>query len=193
MNDETSFLGYFLSILSVLASAFIASYLTHRFAITQMENERRNALKSSLLIIIQELKDAREKFERYEEAENKGFTREFLTVAATGYEGLKINGLIDMLPVELHYKIYNLYLILESINKTADLLNQAYLLEKPESELLKFRNIIGSYYKLGLREVELIKELERFINEVRKHSVICFFEAKTWEEVRNEILFKKLS
>ena len=193
MNDETSFLGNFLSILSVLATAFIASYLTHRFAITQRENEIRNALKSSLLIIIQELKDAREKFERYEESENKGFTREFLTVPATGYEVLKINGLIDMFPVELHYKIYNFYLTLESINNTADLLNQAYLLGKPDSELLKFRNLIGSYYKLGLQEVELIKELERFINELRKHSVFCFFEAKTYEEVRNEVLFKKLS
>jgi hypothetical protein len=193
MVNLVHFGTFYFSYLSLVA-AFVASYLTHRFVVAQRENERRNILRTWLLVIIQELKKAQEVFESYEDAHGRGLKADLLTVEATGYEGLKTNGLVDMLPGELHYKIYNFYLTLTSINSSADLLNQAYLLGKPNDELSNFRNIVISYYKLGLQEIELRQELERFTIELRKPSVLCLcFEMKTWEELHNKILFRKSS
>lgn len=118
-NGETNPFWGLLSILSVLAAAFVASYLTHRFAINQRENEKINALRTWVLIVVEELNYAQEMFKRYHEANSKVLRKELVTVEATGYEGLKTNGLVDIIPGEIHSKIYKFYLILTSINSTA--------------------------------------------------------------------------
>ena len=145
--------------------------------------ERKDALVSCLLVILQELKDAKEKF-------TKG---ELLYVEATGYEGLKVRELVNMLPPDYLRQIYLIYSTLWSINKSADVKNQAFISGISDNELKKFDNIIKDYYKLGLHEIEpFIPLLEDFIAERQKQSGFFFgVKRKTWLEVRNEIFFKK--